>query len=301
MDAAPLADPVAGLLAVAGLPAGGANVLTGAVYAVLLLAGLVLGLGFVVRAVLTAHVWEPRIRRVLWRPWPDREGPVLVLLLLLAHAVFLTGYAQATAGRAAPPGPPSGLLMVLQSLLFQGLVVVFVGGVLVRRGISLRAAFGIARHDIGRRIRQGLGMYIVSVPPVIVCLLLTRVALQGMGLEAKPQTVIRFFTADYALALRVYFLFVGVVAAPLAEEVLFRGILLPWLGRRVGPVVAAVAVSILFAALHFNLASFPALTAFGLVLAIAYYRSGALLVPITAHALFNAVNLALLYAKESAT
>jgi len=42
----------------------------------------------------------------------------------------------------------------------------------------------------------------------------------------------------------------GVLVAPLVEEILFRGLLFPALARRSGAVVALVASSMLFGALH---------------------------------------------------
>lgn len=298
MDASVLAVSGATTVAAAGPPAEG-HPLAAGVYTVLLFAGLALDLWFLIRAVLTAGVWEQRIRRVLWRPWPERDGLLLVALLLLVHGLYLSVFGGLLAGCPQWKERLAGFGAGLQGALFQGFILLFAGGVLVRRRLSCEAALGLSLRGAGRRIRQGIGMYLVSVPPVLLCLAVTRLVLLNAGLEAKPQPVIRFFTDhDYALALRVYFLLIGIVAAPFAEEILFRGILLPWIARRVGAVAAAVIVSALFGGLHFNLTSFPALMAFGLVLAVAYFRSGALLVPITAHALFNAVNIVLLYARE---
>ena len=61
------------------------------------------------------------------------------------------------------------------------------------------------------------------------------------------------------------------------------------------PVWAAMALSgILFAIVHVNAASFLALCFLGCAFAELYRRTGTILAPMTAHALFNAANLALL-------
>jgi uncharacterized protein len=70
----------------------------------------------------------------------------------------------------------------------------------------------------------------------------------------------------------------------IAEEWLFRGVLLHLWARRFGVRFAVLATSVLFAALHADvLGSFI----FGIVMAALYVRTGTLLVPITAHLAFN--------------
>ncbi len=85
-----------------------------------------------------------------------------------------------------------------------------------------------------------------------------------------------------------------VVVAPFTEELMFRGLLQGALQRKsaVGGVILA---SILFAAFHLTPAYFGALFAVGLVLGVAYHRTGALGVTIIAHATNNAIALALCY------
>ena len=70
----------------------------------------------------------------------------------------------------------------------------------------------------------------------------------------------------------------------IAEEWLFRGVLLHLWARRFGVRFAVLATSILFAALHADvIGSFI----FGVAMAALYVRTGTLLVPIVAHLMFN--------------
>jgi membrane protease YdiL (CAAX protease family) len=74
------------------------------------------------------------------------------------------------------------------------------------------------------------------------------------------------------------------VIGAIAEEWLFRGVLLHLWARRFGVRFAVLATSLLFAALHADvLGSFI----FGIVMAALYVRTGTLLVPIAAHLAFN--------------
>ncbi len=79
-----------------------------------------------------------------------------------------------------------------------------------------------------------------------------------------------------------------VVAAPIVEEVVFRGLAQRFLRRGFSPLFAVLWQAVLFAAFHGTrlqmLYVFPA----GIVLGLVYHRSGTLLAPIFLHMVFNA-------------
>jgi hypothetical protein len=85
------------------------------------------------------------------------------------------------------------------------------------------------------------------------------------------------------------------VAAPVFEEVLFRGVLLPWLGARLEPrlgpgrgrLLAIAATGAAFAAMHLQPTGLPTLTTLGIVLGFAFLRTGNLLTAILVHGLWN--------------
>ena len=85
------------------------------------------------------------------------------------------------------------------------------------------------------------------------------------------------------------------VAAPVFEEVLFRGLLLPWLGTRLesrlgarrGRLLAIAITGAGFAAMHLQPLGLPTLTTLGLVLGFAFLRTGNLLTAILVHGLWN--------------
>lgn len=85
-------------------------------------------------------------------------------------------------------------------------------------------------------------------------------------------------------------LFVG-VAAPIVEEIFYRGLLQRSLARRFGPGVAVVGTAVIFAASHLQLLQFPALLLAGLVFGILAQRSGRLGSAIAAHMVFNMVTV----------
>jgi membrane protease YdiL (CAAX protease family) len=86
----------------------------------------------------------------------------------------------------------------------------------------------------------------------------------------------------------------AVVAAPLFEELFFRGFAYPVLKQRIGAAWALVTISAVFALIHFHLPSMAPLFALSIGLGIVYEMTGSLLAPIAMHALFNAANVAML-------
>lgn len=89
---------------------------------------------------------------------------------------------------------------------------------------------------------------------------------------------------------------VVVVAAPLAEEVFFRGMLQRTLARSLPIWPAMLITSVLFGISHFQALQLPALAAFGLVLSVLAHRSGRLGLSIWAHVGFNATTVVALVA-----
>jgi membrane protease YdiL (CAAX protease family) len=95
--------------------------------------------------------------------------------------------------------------------------------------------------------------------------------------------------------------FVVVILGPVAEEVLFRGLLLPRLAAQLGPRWALWASAILFASLHYRYETFTLLVLFyGLILGWARLRTGGLTVPIVLHSLINGVVIAVVLATRGA-
>lgn len=86
----------------------------------------------------------------------------------------------------------------------------------------------------------------------------------------------------------------AVVLAPIAEELLFRGLIQSMLRRYLAsPWLAVVLTSMLFAGMHMGQPKdAPALAALGVALGYNYERTGRLYPPMLMHALFNAVNMA---------
>ncbi|MFM2198588.1 MAG: hypothetical protein RLZZ505_2020 [Verrucomicrobiota bacterium] len=79
------------------------------------------------------------------------------------------------------------------------------------------------------------------------------------------------------------------LVAPLAEEILYRGVLHRSLSNGMGVLAAAVISSVVFASLHFyDIYGLVSVATFGFVCALAYQSTGSLLNVIVLHMLYNA-------------
>lgn len=84
-----------------------------------------------------------------------------------------------------------------------------------------------------------------------------------------------------------------VIAAPIGEEVCFRGMLFGGLRTRLPRIAAALVSGLVFGALHATtgLSAVPPLIVFGFVLALLYERTGSIVPGILLHMLNNSVAL----------
>jgi membrane protease YdiL (CAAX protease family) len=119
-------------------------------------------------------------------------------------------------------------------------------------------------------------------------------ALEKFGWPPEDQAAVKLFTDAKSVWTVVYLGVFTVVIAPVAEEFIFRGMLFPFIKQLGWPKLAWFGTSFLFALIHLNAPTFVPLFVFALALTWLYEKTGNLLAPITAHALFNATNLVML-------
>jgi uncharacterized protein len=144
----------------------------------------------------------------------------------------------------------------------------------------------------GKWFLWGLGGYCAALPIVVVVSLINQKLWQGQG-GSNPLLQLALESQD-SIALGIFFL-TAAIAAPIFEEILFRGFLLPSLTRYLPVWAAILASSLLFAAAHLSLSEILPLTALGIVLGVVYTRSRNLLAPMLLHSLWNSGTLLSLF------
>ena len=116
--------------------------------------------------------------------------------------------------------------------------------------------------------------------------------------QPEEQQAVRALRVAASWQNRVALAAAAILLAPIAEEMLFRGILYPAIKQAGYPRLALWGTSLLFAAVHANVLIFLPLLVLALALTALYERTNNLLAPITAHALFNALNFGRLLVQQ---
>jgi len=238
-------------------------------------------------------------------PGPVPEPLTAVPWSLPVAALFVAAIVAVTLGAAGLSAlarslglTGSALTLTIGALLSAGYLLVLgcVWWVARRRGVTFADAVGM-RPASGAAFAGGV---LLAVVVGRLAAGAWGIALQYLDVPGSPQDVdpSRLFPATPA-GILVAFL-VAVVLAPLAEEVLFRGVLLSALSRRWGTAVAVFGSSAVFSAMHVSPIAVPPIFVLALVLGWLFVRTRSLTVCIVAHSVFNGFGLAALYALKAA-
>ena len=164
--------------------------------------------------------------------------------------------------------------------------------------IRLADTFGFNRNNTGSCLLLGLAAGLGLVLIAMALALLSNLLIHALGDQAEPQKLVTLIAEESAkkenIPTLIFFVVMSVAVAPIAEEILFRGILYPAIKQIGHPLLAAIGTALLFALFHVNLLTFASLTVVALGLIALYEFTDNLLAPITAHAVFNASNLIML-------
>lgn len=192
---------------------------------------------------------------------------------------------------------PNDLSLRYKALyVFFSYIMMSFGGILVLY-LSIKSYLPIPKDWFQFRwlsnwIVWGLGGYLVAIPLVVIVSLINQKIWQGQG-GSNPLLMLALESQD-SVALIIFFV-TAAIAAPLFEEIMFRGFLLPSLTRYI-PVWAAIVVSgLIFAVAHLNLSEVMPLATLGIILGVVYTRSRNLLSSMLLHSLWNSGTLLSLF------
>jgi membrane protease YdiL (CAAX protease family) len=217
--------------------------------------------------------------------------------------VFLAGIAGAlitTTGVLIAMGPELNVIAFTASFAGQA-----GGNLLAMWVLSVRYGTGNFGNDFGLALElkdwwgipAGFGLQIAVV-------LVTAPLLELLFPDGAPQQEVASLTEDTTTLIeRLLIVAMVGIAAPVVEEILFRGMLLSRLVRSMAPAWAVLVQAVLFAAIHLldpsAVAALPGLVVIGAVLGHAAIRTGNLSLPITLHAGVNlTAALALMFGSE---
>ncbi|MGC3959252.1 MAG: CPBP family intramembrane metalloprotease [Verrucomicrobiota bacterium] len=215
-------------------------------------------------------------------------------VLRLALGIFFclcvgTLLAALVRGKVDPQTPLSVAQIIISGLTFQGAAIVLTWRFLRENQSTWLTGFGLQTRPI-KAVSLGVLACIVFLPAGWGLQIVSIQVMHFLGIEASVQPTLLAMRNSGSTAQLAALGVVVILLAPLAEELLFRGILYPSLKRTGYPQIALWATSSLFALIHFNLAAFLPLLLLALTLTWLYEETDNLVAPITAHVVFNAIN-----------
>lgn len=209
---------------------------------------------------------------------------LLGTLLTIVVPTFVVVAVLAVTGRSDLENASLGTTALLQVPLWAGLLGAPLWSTYAkgRRSLALDFGWRMRWTDIPFGLAVGLATQLVLVVVVALLYQLLGIDLDRVGTSAEALTASASGVFGIVLLVAVV-----AVAAPLLEELFYRGLWLRAIERRWGTTWAVLGTSVLFGGIHVQPYDFPALAGFGLVAALLTVRTGRLGPAIWAHVAFN--------------
>ncbi len=263
-------------------------------YLLLMLSGVGIDLVVITRALARPLAWDRCVAWVKDRPWNWRVAGWVALILMCIQLVVVGVCRTLSVLGWLRKDEPESFYALIQGLVLHVACLVILAFILRAKAWTWGQAFGLQAQGLVRRLGEGMAFYAGILPLFFFAAVLSRLVMLIIGYPVTIQDVVLIFIEPQSLWTLLALLGLGLIIAPAAEEILFRGILLPLLMKRLGAGPAVILSSALFALIHLHVPSFFPLFVLATGLALAYIYTGSLWVPIMMHAVFNGMNLAIL-------
>jgi uncharacterized protein len=211
-------------------------------------------------------------------PWKPVDHWVGIFLLALIDVALLLAATQGVGAQLAQ----SSVLIFVQLAYLLPLIVIFA----YRRADPSSLGFGTFKWDT---LAIGCGLLIVSY----MIILGHNVLLTFLGVDTQGDQILELLAA---LDSPIWFILVGVIFAPIVEELFFRGFLFQGFRQRYGWVSGGLLSSAIFGVAHLDPVALIPTFILGFLLAYMYHRSNSVWPGIIIHVLVNAMGLFAAYA-----
>lgn len=261
------------------------------------LSALMVGMGLVGGLSSLWALVTGRIRAV-WR-FPSQRVPAWsfgdlgrIVLLVLLIAAALPWLHLGIAGAQARHATDHHAWLTTSMLALDASVVLLILTFAGWQGRSVRETLGVA-HRPWAAIRTGLRGYLAAFPWLFALLWLMVLLARRFGWQLPVEPIQELMFEEQRPWIVGLTVVLACVIGPLAEELLFRGVLYAALRQRVSRVMAMIASGTCFSLLHTNAVGFVPIMLLGCLLAHLYERTGSLLGPLAVHVVHNTILLSL--------
>ena len=238
----------------------------------------------------TAQQEEIGPNRVPWRFWDVVIAalPFLFILLLTLAAHF----ASVTATSTTTDTPTSTRVLIANTVV--GLVVYAVI-LLLMWAVTVRK-YRVGWSALG--LRRPPGLYWALALPILVGMYLAAGIVSSLvvklfygGKAENPQVKDITGGGSFSWPKLILALMTASIAAPIVEELFFRGVLFGWLRTRWGAVPGVIVSAALFSGAHAIPLILASIFVVGLTLAIVYEKTKSIIATMALHSLFNTIGV----------
>ena len=233
-----------------------------------------------------SHLSSEKTERLQQRAWSNRALAILIIswlsLYLLAAGVGSFFYEDQL--------PKVRLIMTY-------IMYILIGACIIHTQQTHLSAqsFGLAKKNLSQ-LRWAIPLYLAFLPLLGLVAILNKLLLNELlHIEIEHQAITQHMN-QLNKPLHLIYIATAIIIAPLYEEILFRGILLPKFIQKIGLSKALIITSLLFAALHYHLPALLPLFTLSTLLSLVYWWSGSLWNCIAIHMIFNAGSIAFIIA-----
>jgi len=171
-------------------------------------------------------------------------------------------------------------------------------------GLFIKIKYHLGWSEVGLRAGTGKSWLFIGVSQGISLFLVMTVLITIISMfysfEVEEQQIVDVFSTARTRWEQLLCIVIVAVAAPLSEELYFRGFLYPAISKVTGRIPAVVITSIFFSMLHFDLIRFIPIAIGGIWLNMLYIKTGSLYTSIMAHSVWNTIMVLLLFYTQSA-
>ena len=231
--------------------------------------------------------------RQAWRLPPRRFPPwsfaeLWRLVMLTAILAALLPFAHLGLVALQPEREPDTHAWLVGSMLVLDTCVIFaIFAFAAGKRRSIWRAVGFSGRPLWPSIIAGLRGYVGVFPWLFALLFLIVEIAQRLGFQPPLEPIHELLFEEHRHAMLALTALLACGVGPVAEELLFRGVVYPTLRRRTGPVIAMLVSAAVFSAIHTSLVGFVPIMGLGVLLAYLYERTGSLISSLTVHIVHN--------------
>jgi membrane protease YdiL (CAAX protease family) len=192
-------------------------------------------------------------------------------------------------------GDGSFLLLFFSSMSLHGSFIIGTAIYMKWNCQNWAKTFGIWNGPLWKIIGLGLLAAVIFLPLGEILQRSSLYVLDLLHIKTHPQAAVEEFNRAKTWLGKIYLAVFAVIIAPMAEEIIFRGLLHRGLRQLTSRRNTFLVSASLFAVIHANLPIFFPLLVLGMILAWLYECTDNLLTPMLAHAAFNGINVLLLF------